>query len=218
MMKEQLLKLRKEMKKPAFVVKESNFSARVKVRWRFPRGRHSKVRQMHCGRPAMPNPGYGAPVAVRGLHSSGLEMVLVHNAEELQSLNQKTQGAIIAASVGARKRVSLLQTAQQKNITLLNVKDAGAAAKKLVSDFEQRKEVRKIRAVETTKKEEQKRKRAEEKEEKKSSHSGPSRRDAPNASEVGDVPNGTKSETKESAEEHAKKEHEMMEKTITKKQ
>lgn len=200
MTKEQLLKLRKEMKKPEFVVKESNFSPRVKVRWRFPRGRHSKVRQMHCGRPAMPNPGYGAPAAVRGLHASGLEMVVVHNAKELQIVNPKTQGAIIAASVGTKKRLSLLETAQQKKITLLNVKDASAASKKLVSEFEQRKEFRKKRAVEATKKEEQKKKKAEERAQKEKEEQ-------------------KKPETKEAhAEEHTKKEHEMMEKTITKKQ
>ena len=198
MAKEQLLKLRKEMKKPAFVVKESNFNAGVKVRWRFPRGRHSKVRQMHCGRPAMPNPGYGAPAAVRGLHASGLEVVMVHNATELQSLNQKTQGAIIAASVGARKRLSLLEVAQQKKITLLNVKDVRAAATRLVSDFEQRKEMHKKRIVETSKKNEQKKKKAEEltrkeKEEKKN-------------------------EEATVEEQVKKKENEMMEKTITKRQ
>lgn len=201
MTKEQLLKLRKEMKKPAFVVKESNFNAGVKVRWRFPRGRHSKVRQMHCGRPAMPNPGYGAPAAVRGLHASGLEMVVVHNAEELQLLNQKTQGAIIAASVGARKKLSLLEIAQQKKVTLLNIKDASAAAKKLVSDFEQRKEMRKRKAVETSKKEEQKKKKAEELGTKEKEEG----KKAEKAEEI-------------SAEVQAKKEHEMMEKTIIKRQ
>lgn len=184
------------MKKPAFVVKESNFSPRVKVRWRYPRGRHSKVRQMHCGRPAMPNPGYGAPVEVRGLHKSGLQMIIVRNAQELQSLNPKTDGAIIAASVGVKKRLSLLEMAQQKKITLLNFKDASVTAKKLVSDFEQRKEFRKRKFVEASKKEEQKKKKAEEraqKEEKKKAEA-------------------------ETPEEHAKKEHDMMEKTVTKKQ
>ncbi|MEK6809527.1 MAG: eL32 family ribosomal protein [Nanoarchaeota archaeon] len=198
MTKEQLLKLRKEMKKPAFVVKESNFNAGVKVRWRFPRGRHSKVRQMHCGRPAMPNPGYGAPAAVRGLHDSGLEMVLVHNLGELQSLDQKTQGAVIASSVGTRKRVSLLEAAQQKNIALLNVKDAGATAKKLVSEFEQRKEVRKRRFVEAGKKEEQKKKKSEE-----------IKKSAEEKKKVEEAPD---------AEMQAKKEHDMMEKTVTKRQ
>lgn len=196
MVKEQLLQLRKGMKKPDFVVKESNFSPRVKVRWRFPRGRHSKVRQMHCGRPAMPNPGYGAPAEVRGLHQSGLQMIVIRNMEELQAVNPKIQGAIIAASVGNKKRLSLLEMAQQKKITLLNVKDVSTAAKKLVSDFEQRKEWRKKRAVEASKKEEQKKKKAEErtqKEEKKK------------AEEI-------------NTEEHTKKENEMMEKTITKRQ
>ena len=200
MAKEQLLQLRKDMKKPDFVVKESNFSPRVKVRWRFPRGRHSKVRQMHCGRPAMPNPGYGAPAEVRGLHQSGLEMVVVRNAQELQVLNPKIQGAIIAASVGNKKKISLLEIAQQKKITLLNVKDASAAAKKLVSDFEQRKEWRKKKAVEMSKKEEQKQKKAEERAQKEKEE-----KKKPEAKEA-------------TAEEHAKKEQEMMEKTITKKQ
>ena len=200
MAKEQLLQLRKDMKKPDFVVKESNFSARVKVRWRFPRGRHSKVRQMHCGRPAMPNPGYGAPAEVRGLHQSGLEMVVVRNAQELQVLNPKIQGAIIAASVGNKKKISLLEIAQQKKITLLNVKDASAAAKKLVSDFEQRKEWRKKKAVEMSKKEEQKQKKAEERAQKEKEE-----KKKPEAKEA-------------TAEEHAKKEQERMEKTITKKQ
>jgi len=49
-----------------------------------------------------------------------------------------------------------LEMAQQKKITLLNVKNASTAAKKLVSDFEQRKEWRKKRAAEASKKEEQK--------------------------------------------------------------
>jgi len=198
MAKEQLLQLRKDMKKPNFVVKESNFSARVKVRWRFPRGRHSKVRQMHCGRPPMPNPGYRAPAEVRGLHQSGLQMIMVRNMAELQTINPKTQGVIIAASVGNKKRLSLLEMAQQKKITLLNIKDVSTTAKKLVSDFEQRKEWRKKRAVESSKKEEQKKKRAEERAQKEKEEK--------------------KKATEKSPEEKSKKEHEMMEKTITKNQ
>ena len=188
------------MQKPEFVVKESNFNAGVKVRWRFPRGRHSKVRQMHCGRPAMPNPGYGAPAEVRGLHQSGLEMVVVRNVQELQLVNQKTQGAIVAASVGNKKKLSLLELAQQKKITLLNVKDASAAVKKLQSDFAERKELRKRKAVESTKKEERKKKKAEELAKKEKEE------------------NKKAAATEETAEEHTKKEAEMMEKTITKRQ
>ena len=60
-----------------FVEKESNFSARVKSRWRLPRGKHSKVRQMHKGRPALPGPGYGSQESKKGLHPSGLKIVAV---------------------------------------------------------------------------------------------------------------------------------------------
>ena len=186
------------MKKPGFVVKESNFNAGVKVRWRFPRGRHSKVRQMHCGRPAMPNPGYGAPREVRGLHHSGLEVVMVHNLEDLQALNPATQGAIIAAAVGNRKRLSLLEAAQQKKVTLLNVKDASATAKRLMSEFVQRKESRKTRFAEASKKEEQKHKKAEERAQKEKQEQ--------------------QKRSEETVEEKSKQEQEMMEKTITKRQ
>ena len=51
MANKELLSVRKEMRKtkPAFVVRESNFS-RIESRWRYPYGRHSKVRQMHCSK------------------------------------------------------------------------------------------------------------------------------------------------------------------------
>ncbi len=199
MNKEQLLKLRKNMKKPNFVVKESNFAPRIETRWRFPRGRHSKVRQMHCGRPAMPNPGFGAPREVRGLHHSGLEMVVVHNLEQLQALNPQTQGAIVAAAVGNRKKLSLLEAAQQNKITLLNIRDAGVAAQKLVSDFQQRKESRKVKLVEMSKKEEQKRKRAEERAQKEKQEQ-------------------KKTENAEESTAQEKEEQHLMEKTITKRQ
>ncbi|MBI2125281.1 hypothetical protein HYV87_01515 [Candidatus Woesearchaeota archaeon] len=160
---QELLKLRKEQKRKGFVVKESNFAAKIKTRWRYPYGRHSKVRQMHCGRPAMPNPGYGAPSEVRGLHLSGLEMVVVHNQDQLLAVNPQVQGVIIGSGVGKKKRLSLLELAQQKDITILNVKDAAASAKTIKADFEKRKELRKKKLVEASKKEEEKKKKAEEK-------------------------------------------------------
>lgn len=158
------LALRKEMRKtkPAFVVRESHFSGRIESRWRYPYGRHSKVRQMHCGRPAMPNPGYGAPVEVRGLHPSGLAMIVVHNADELLAIEPETQGAIIAAGVGDKKKVSLLEVAQKKNIAVLNVKDAAKAVESINKCFQERKELRKKKLSEAGKKEEEKKKKAEE--------------------------------------------------------
>ncbi|MEK6899540.1 MAG: eL32 family ribosomal protein [Nanoarchaeota archaeon] len=198
MTKQELLKQRKE-KRQDFVVKESHYAPKIKSRWRYPYGRHSKVRQMHCGRPAMPTPGFGAPAEVRGLHASGLEMVVVCNAEDLNGVDPKKQGAIISSRVGARKRLSLLESAHSKGVTVLNVKDAQKAAEKINSEFQERKEHRKKRFTEAAKKEIEKKKKAEEhakKEEEKKSKEKSSE------------------EIKEAEHEHQKE----IEKTITKRQ
>ncbi len=111
----------------------------------------------------MPNPGYGAPAEVRGLHKSGLEMAVVHNQEELLAVNPKMQGAIIGATVGKKKKAPLLELAQQKGITVLNVKDIVKSLETMKAEFVQRKELQKKKSVESSKKEEEKKKKAEEK-------------------------------------------------------
>lgn len=224
-MDKKLLELRNKAnkKKPGFVVKESNFSARVKSRWRFPRGKHSKVRQMHCGRPALPGTGYGSPKEVRGLHPSGLEMVVVNNGKELESLDAQKQGAVISSNVGMKKRMGLLALALEKKIMVLNVKDPAKEIEMIKNNFEGRKKLKKEKLSLASKKEEEKKKKAEErkvKEEKEKAekekhqhdhdhgieHGNGSKKDEGSKSShsVRDVPSGTK-------------EKELAEKVITKK-
>src|SRR3989344_1821045 len=146
--------LQKRKKKPDFVVKESKFVARVKKRWRFPRGMHSAVRQYNRGRPALPTPGYGSPRKVYGLDPSGLRPVLVFTEEQLLSLTPK-EGAVIPSTVGNKKKVSLLTKAQEKKIRVLNVKDVAASLEKINKAFEERKRVkREKKKVKETKEEE----------------------------------------------------------------
>jgi len=52
-------------------------------------------------------------------------------------------GAVIAATVGMRKRVALVEHARKKNITVLNVRDAGAFLKSVSEQMAQRKAARK---------------------------------------------------------------------------
>jgi len=158
------LKVRNERNKtkPGFVVKESKFSSGVKSRWRFPRGKHSKVRQMHKGRPALPSVGYGSPKEVKGLHKSGLEMVVVKNKDEMEKINTEKQGVIIASTVGNKKRTELLKLAKEKSITILNVKDIDSSLESISKEFEERKKVKKEKLVQMSKKEEEKIKKAEE--------------------------------------------------------
>jgi len=163
-----LLELRKKARKskPNFVVKESKFSARVKSRWRFPRGKHSAVRQMHKGRPALASVGYGAPKAVRGLDKSGLQKVVVGNVKQLSLLNKTTQGAVISGSVGNKNRLAILELAKKEKIAVLNVKDIDKLTAKITDNFNARKKLKEEKLKQKDKKKAEKEKKAEEKKKK----------------------------------------------------
>lgn len=158
----------KKKKKPDFIVKEAKFSSGVKKRWRYPRGRHSAVRQRHKGRPAIPHPGYGSSNAIRGKHPSGFGMVLVHNQKELLSVNPTDQGAIIASAVGRKTRLGLLKLASERMIKILNLKckDIQEEIKNIQSGFEERKKIKTETLNKKSKKKEEKKKEAEEKKKK----------------------------------------------------
>lgn len=173
-----LFKVRAKMKahQPLFVVKEHHKSARIKRRWRAQRGIHSGHRQMHRGKPAQPTPGFGVPKAVRGLHSSGLQPVLVHSISQLDAIDVQRQGLIIGATVGTRKRLQLLEMAAEKKITLLQVADAHKVRDALQSAFSARVKAKKEKLSTKSKKEEEQKKKgaAKEKEKKVEVKAGPS--------------------------------------------
>ncbi|MBU0460170.1 MAG: hypothetical protein KKH52_02620 [Nanoarchaeota archaeon] len=165
-MAEESKEIRKKNKKPDFIVKEAKFCARVKTRWRFPRGKHSKVRQMHRGRQALPTPGYGAPKTVKHQHRSGLLMVVVHNQKDLSSLNPEKEGAVIASTVGKKNKLVILKLAEEKKIKIINVKDVSATVLKMENEFTEKKKLKTEKLTERSKKKEEKKKKAEEKKEK----------------------------------------------------
>ncbi len=85
-------------------------------KWRKPRGIDIQ-RTNNDG--AWPKPGYGTPKAVKHLHPSGFETVLVHNVHELQELTDG-QACLIAGTVGAKKREAIVVKAEEKGIKVLN--------------------------------------------------------------------------------------------------
>ena len=88
--------------------------------WRVPSGIHSKVRRHFKYRSPVVSIGYGGPAAVRGLHPSGFEEVLVHNVEELANVNKETQAARIGGTVGGRKQKLIVAAADKAGIRVLN--------------------------------------------------------------------------------------------------
>jgi large subunit ribosomal protein L32e len=95
--------------------------------WRKPRGQHNKQREQKKAKGALPKPGFGSPVAIRGMHPSGYYEVLVYTLDDLESLNPKTHAVRIAAKVGSRKRGTIQEKALSAGLKVLNAKELPSA-------------------------------------------------------------------------------------------
>ena len=88
--------------------------------WRKPKGGQSKLRRHFGYRWNLPSIGYRGPRAVRGLHPSGFQEVLVHNERQLEGLDATKQAVRIAHDVGARKREIIEKACDEKLLRVLN--------------------------------------------------------------------------------------------------
>ena len=120
--KKRLLRVRKRTnkKRPHFKRFESWRFHRIKDQWRKPRGIDNKMRTEEQGWPKSVKVGYRGPAAVRGLHSSGYEEVMVWNTADLDKIDTETQVARIGGSVGGRKKEAILEKAEELNVHILN--------------------------------------------------------------------------------------------------
>jgi large subunit ribosomal protein L32e len=88
--------------------------------WRKPRGQHNKQREQKKAKGALPKPGFGSPVAVRGMHPSGFFEVLVFSVRELDGIDPKTHAIRLGATVGDRTRLGLQEKALAAGFKVLN--------------------------------------------------------------------------------------------------
>jgi large subunit ribosomal protein L32e len=90
--------------------------------WRKPRGQHNKQREQKKAKGALPKPGFGSPIAVRGMHPSGFFEVLISSVKELEGIDPKTHAIRIGATVGERTRVGLQGKALAAGFKVLNAR------------------------------------------------------------------------------------------------
>ena len=90
--------------------------------WRKPRGQHNKQREQKKAKGALPKPGFGSPIAVRGMHPSGFFEVLVTSLKDLEGLDPKTQAVRLGATVGTRKRTIIQEQAVSAGLKVLNTR------------------------------------------------------------------------------------------------
>ncbi|MBS7635616.1 50S ribosomal protein L32e [Candidatus Bathyarchaeota archaeon] len=117
-----LVKKREMMKKkkPEFHRQESWRYKRVKENWRKPKGLDSKMRKEVKGWPPRVKVGYRGPKLARNLHPSAFKEVIIHNVDDLNKIDAKTEAVRIAHTVGAKKRAEILNRAKDLGIRVLN--------------------------------------------------------------------------------------------------
>jgi len=114
------LRLKIKRKKPVFIRSRGKILRRVGMKWRAPKGIHSKLRMHKREAGNLPRPGYGSPRAVKGLHPSGFEEFLVYNLKDLEKINPEKQACRISATVGKKKRLEIMKKADELKIKVLN--------------------------------------------------------------------------------------------------
>jgi large subunit ribosomal protein L32e len=88
--------------------------------WRRPRGLQSKQRRHYGYRAELVSIGYRSPAAVRGLAPNGFRPVIVETTKQIDALDPVREAAVIARTVGTRRRLTLEDAARQKGIHVLN--------------------------------------------------------------------------------------------------
>lgn len=78
------------------------------------------MRQKLKGKRKSPSTGYRNPREVRGLHPSGKEVVRVFNTFDLEEVNPETQIAQIGSKVGTKKRIAIINLAEDLDVHIIN--------------------------------------------------------------------------------------------------
>lgn len=130
---------RLKRKKPTFMRFDAHKVKRIKKSWRMPHGRHSAVRKKRKGRVRQPSIGWSSPKEVRGLTREGYPVVIVHNVAGVVAAKGPV---MIAASVGARKRVAMVKKASELKYPILNVKDPQGFVKRVEEEIQSRKKLK----------------------------------------------------------------------------
>ncbi|EOB11608.1 60S ribosomal protein L32 [Nosema bombycis CQ1] len=118
-----LVEIKKEFtKKIHFVRHHSDRYKRVKPSWRRPKGIDSNVRKGLNGQRRMPKIGYGKPKCIKHLLPCGLKKLRIFNVEDLDPLTMLNRVFCgeIANTVGARKRIAIVNKAKDLGIHITN--------------------------------------------------------------------------------------------------
>ena len=94
----------------------------VGMSWRKPIGIDSPVRRRYKGQIPMPNKGYGSERRTKYIHPDGFKHFPVNSVQDLYMLvmQNRKYAAVIAHTVGAKLRKSIVRKAQELDVRLVN--------------------------------------------------------------------------------------------------
>ena len=120
--KSDYLSLRSQInkKRPTFRAQESWRFKRIDSRWRKPKGFDSFMRIQKKSWPAIVKIGYRGPKAVRGLHPSGYNDILIHNIDGLKNLDPSNDAIRLSSKIGKRYRLLIINEADKLGFKILN--------------------------------------------------------------------------------------------------
>jgi large subunit ribosomal protein L32e len=114
-----------------FIMQDRHKHKELKDKWRRPRGLHSKIRLAKKGHIKKVSRGFRTAVSGRYLHHSGKRMVLVNAVAQLDLVDPKKDGIIIGGGVGNRKKITIINKANELKVQILNLKDPAAFVSKV---------------------------------------------------------------------------------------
>lgn len=151
-------------KKPTFTQQDNHKKPKLADKWRRPKGSDSKMRVGLRGYKRSPEIGWGSPKDVRGLSRDGYTQNIINTANEIEGLDPKVDGAIIASNVGKKKKIELVKILVEKKINILNLKNPQDYLKSVEKDLSDKKAVKDKKEKEKSDKQKAKEKKAKEKE------------------------------------------------------
>merc|ERR1712226_1160857 len=105
-----------------FIRHQSDRYAKVKQVWRKPKGIDNRVRRRFKGQYLMPSIGYGSNKKTRDLNPAGFKRFVVSNVQDLELILMQNRrfAAEVAHNVSAKKRIAIVNRAQQLEIAVTN--------------------------------------------------------------------------------------------------
>lgn len=111
----------------------------LKVKWRKPKGIHSKLRLNKAGHIKKPSPGF------RSRRKDRVKLAVIKNINELANAKQS---ALISSKLGMKKKIEIVKRAQELKLNVLNIKNPEEFIRNANEMMEKKKQEKKKKTIE----------------------------------------------------------------------